>query len=203
MPPSRFPMHRPRRPAARGFTMLELMVGLAVAAILLRLAAPSVASIYRGNRVQTESSQFVSDMQYARSEAIRRGLPVTLCPSSDGSACIAKTAASANDWAQGWIVFHDQDGNGTVDSGDTVLRKRAAFTGGDTFVATDGSSNAIPRVTYNREGFTTTPNAAALFTLHTAATDTHATRCVTVDFGGRAAVISYGQKNLASTLTCN
>jgi type IV fimbrial biogenesis protein FimT len=77
-----------------------------------------------------------SDFRYARSEAIKRTNRVTICASSNGTSC---TGAGAL-WKNGWLVFVDENGNGTVDAGDVVLRVQDALLGITSIAALDGSS---------------------------------------------------------------
>jgi type IV fimbrial biogenesis protein FimT len=85
---------------ARGFTLLELMFTLTVAAVLLGIGVPSFVEIVRNNRATANINELSTAFSIARSEAIRRGANVTVCRSSDGAAC-------GTDWADGWIVFVD------------------------------------------------------------------------------------------------
>jgi type IV fimbrial biogenesis protein FimT len=164
---------------SRGFTLIELLITIALAGILTALAAPSMTSMVRGNRIQTEASSLIGDLQYARTEAIKRGQPVSVCPSSNGTACLA-----ANTWQSGWIIFNDLDGSGNIGTNDVVLRIRKQMTGGDTVVASPvPATNAI---TFNREGFTVgLGTATMMFQLHTADSNAKLTRCISVDLGGR------------------
>jgi len=136
-----------------GFTLTELMVVLAIVAILLTIGVPSYRYVTNSYRMSAEVNGLLGDLQYARSEAIKEGQTVTTCVSTNGTACTGGTA-----WASGWIVFSDPNGNATVDAGETVLRVQSPFTGRipDTF----GASNAVTAITYNREGF---PRTAAGF----------------------------------------
>ena len=117
-----------------GFTITELMVVVAIVAILMAIGVPSYRYITNSYRMSAEVNGLLGDLQYARSEAIKEGQTVTACVSTNGTACDG--GANIN-WASGWIVFSDPNGNAAVDAGDTVLRVQAAFTGRipDTFNA--------------------------------------------------------------------
>lgn len=91
-----------------GFSLIELLVTLAVASILLAMASPSLASFFRVNRIAGASNDVVLTLQLARAEAARRGRVVTACRSTDGATC-----ASGTDWGDGWIVFQDANASGT------------------------------------------------------------------------------------------
>lgn len=86
------------RAATGGFTLVELMVTLAVVGILAAVAVPAMTSLIAGNRLAGASSELTSSLQLARSEAIRRNAQVTICASSNGTTCSAST-----DWSR-WIV---------------------------------------------------------------------------------------------------
>ncbi|MFC3667512.1 GspH/FimT family pseudopilin [Uliginosibacterium paludis] len=97
------------------------MVTLAVAAILAGIAAPSMSSLIRQNRITSVTNDLVSAAMYARSEAILRGAQVVLCSTTDTSAS-SPTCAATDSWAGGWIVYIDTDGNGSKGVSETVLR---------------------------------------------------------------------------------
>jgi len=90
-------MRRASRPS--GFTLVELMVSLAVLAILLALAVPSFQNATLGARLSGYANDLLASTQLARSEAIKRNAPVTLCRSTDGTTC-----ATTGSWHVGWIV---------------------------------------------------------------------------------------------------
>lgn len=96
----------------RGFTLLEMMVTVAVAAILVTLAVPSFNEAMLGSKLNTQANNFVATVQLARSEAIKRNAPITLCASSNGTSC-----AATADWGVGWIVL----------SGANVLQRHEAL----------------------------------------------------------------------------
>ena len=86
----------------RGLTMIELMVTLSLLVILTSLAAPSFIQTIASTRVSSATNELLSTLALAKSEAIKRGSRMTVCPSTDGTSCTAGT-----NWANGWIVFND------------------------------------------------------------------------------------------------
>jgi type IV fimbrial biogenesis protein FimT len=114
-----------RRSASAGFTLIELMITLAVAASLVTLAVPSFNEAMLGSKLNTLSNNFVASAQLARSEAIKRNTAVTLCASSDGSTC---TGA----WGDGWVVLAT---DGTVISRQIPLPNGFRLSGDVTTIA--------------------------------------------------------------------
>lgn len=106
----------------RGFTLVELLVVLAVAAILLTMAVPGYAFLANASRLAAATNDLMTAVQLARSEAIKRGVRVTVCKSG-GSVTACDAAA---DWQSGWLVFVDTGAQGVVDGGDAVLWVRAS-----------------------------------------------------------------------------
>ncbi|BCR04648.1 hypothetical protein DESUT3_17170 [Desulfuromonas versatilis] len=90
---------------------------MSVAGILLAVAVPSFKEVISSNRETAEVNTLVSALNLARSEAVKRGTPVTLCQSSDGAGCTADGG-----YENGWLVFADPDGDGSVDGGEVILR---------------------------------------------------------------------------------
>ncbi|HEO8482048.1 MULTISPECIES: GspH/FimT family pseudopilin [Stenotrophomonas] len=99
-----------------GFTLVELMVTVAVLAILSTIAYPSFQSTIRSNRVATTTNELIASLALARSEAIKNTHGGAVCASTAGKEC------DGSSWTDGWMVWEDRNGNGSLDSGENVLR---------------------------------------------------------------------------------
>ncbi|KGK59470.1 MULTISPECIES: GspH/FimT family pseudopilin [Xanthomonas] len=99
----------------RGFTLVELLVTIAVVAVLAAIALPSFRGVIRSNQAATTANELVASLALARSEAIRSTRGGGICPSSDGTTC-------GGQWSSGWIAWSDANANGALDVGETVLR---------------------------------------------------------------------------------
>lgn len=114
----------------RGFTLVELMVTVAIAAILLAIAAPNFVSLSSSNAAESAATRLVDSLAYARSEAISRSTNVTVCSKSQAT----NTCSNANSWVNGWLIYIegefaggaagavDLDGEGSGNEDDLLLR---------------------------------------------------------------------------------
>lgn len=99
-----------------GFTLMELLTTMAVAALLASMAVPSFTTLSLNSKRVSSTNELVSAMHYARSSAVLRNARFTVCPTSNGTAC------EAVGWNQGWLAFADLNSDQAVNFGETVSR---------------------------------------------------------------------------------
>jgi type IV fimbrial biogenesis protein FimT len=174
-----------RRTTHAGFTMLELLMTIAIAAIVAMIAIPSFRYVTNSNRIAGEVNGLLGDLQFARAEAIKEGWNVTVCTSALGASCDGTTT-----WQSGWIVYSNPTGT-TIPTAGSILRIQSPFTGTDTFLA----SQAVSTVTFNREGYAPGIPALTVMTLHDSTASANWTRCVSVNLNGMAFTLKVGTVN--------
>ena len=108
---------------ARGFTAIELLVTIAILAVLATLAAPSFTPSLERWRVMQATEQLKSTLYFARSEAIKQGGDIVIQKLTNAQSQGCTLAPGSNDWGCGWIVCHDSNGNGTCNTGEPVLQR--------------------------------------------------------------------------------
>jgi len=106
-----------------GFGLLELMLSMAILAILLSLAIPSFGSLLARNGVSSQSNELLQALYYARSSAISRQSVVHVCPLDPQipNTCQTKFKSKAS-WSDGWLIYVDKNGNSNLDKNDVILR---------------------------------------------------------------------------------
>ena len=111
-----------------GFTLIELIVTMAVISIVLLTGIPALTQMTTSNRLVSQINSIAGSLALARSEAIKTGSVVTLCASNDGATC-----NEATNWENGWIIFTDKDRDDTVDAGvDAIINIQEGLGGGST-----------------------------------------------------------------------
>ena len=143
--------------AQAGFTLLELMLVVAIGSILLAIAVPAMGNFIRNSRITGAANDVMAALHFTRSEAVKRRLPVTLCTSTSAVTDVNPTCA-ASPMLTGWIAFVDTNQSGQRDAGEVVLLQHEAM---NNQITARSSVNPF-RVTYLLNGFALNPNAAQL-----------------------------------------
>jgi len=132
---------------ASGFTLIELMIVLAIAATLLVMVVPSFQNQILNSRMSAATSDLLGSFMSAKAESSGRSDFVTVCKRNvAGSGCV-----TSGNWDQGWLTFVDSDGDGVVDGGEQIIQIHRALPEGTTARGTAQIANLI---TYRPNGMT-------------------------------------------------
>ena len=139
-----------RKSARRGFTLIEMMIVLVVLAITVALGAPMMQTQLHQNRLRSESSRLLGAINLARSEAVMRNMPVSLCPSAMAATGEPKCSGT---YSGGWIVFANANKDRVVDPGsDHVLQVFGALPLGYRLTNRAGKREAFELINYLADG---------------------------------------------------
>jgi type IV fimbrial biogenesis protein FimT len=166
-----------------GFSIIEFLMAMLIVAIIAAIGIPSFKYVTASNRISSEINGLLADLRFARVEAIKEGLPVTVCASTDGLTC--NGSAGGGVWTSGWIIFSDPSSNQTPPNAASVLRVQPALNvaynySTDTLTETVNNTYAV---TFNRQGFgSSIPTTANIVTmeLHSTPLNTAWTRCLAI-----------------------
>jgi type IV fimbrial biogenesis protein FimT len=134
--------------AAAGFTLVELLITIAILSIVLAIAIPNIST--GRSLVLNQAKEFNSALQYARNEAVNQSRAVVVCPTDDAGEAVPECDAT---WHSGWVVYVDLDSDGAPSAGE-VLRRHIALKGGVTITG----NPVVAAVTFDNQGFTATPS---------------------------------------------
>jgi len=125
-----------------GFTLVELLITIAVLAVVIAIGVPSLNRYAENNRSTAQVNLVSGTLSLARSEAIKRGVKVVVCSSNDTTNA-SPTCSGSNAWQNGWIIFADSDDNGSYDASnqnDALLAVNNGLNGGLTMKVTANDS---------------------------------------------------------------
>lgn len=131
----------------RGFTLIELLFVVAIGILLATIGVPSYQNLVKSGRMTASVNNVVTAIQLTRSEASKRGIAVTLCPSSDSQ---DDDAGCSGDWHDGYIAFVDLNANGTREGGEELVLAEGPASGQIFINASDTLDDGI---TYGGDGF--------------------------------------------------
>lgn len=134
--PHMYPFVSYKTPLVRnkGFTFIELIITLTVAGILLALAVPGMNNFIQDERLSGQANELVADLNTARSEAIKRGINITICKQDSSVAVPQCNTNASTPWTGGRVMFIDTTTGttGQIDTAETVLRNKQALSGNNT-----------------------------------------------------------------------
>ena len=134
-----------------GYTLLELLITLALIALIFAFALPSMTTFNQNDRLTTNINTLIGHLAYARSEAVKRSVQVSVCASNDGATC-------SGGWDDGWIVFIDADSDNAFTAGEEVIRTHQDLGGNNTLTPTGIGTQVI----YDNRGFVTAASVGSL-----------------------------------------
>ncbi len=127
-----------------GYTLVEMLVVMALGTILLSIAVPSMTAMLSAQRSNAAGSSFLASLNLARAEAIKRNARVVMCKSAGGLSCDL-----AGGWNQGRITFHDSNNNAALDVDEQVIERHGAMPEG---LSLTGNTQVANYVSYSASG---------------------------------------------------
>lgn len=167
-----------------GFTLLELLVTVAILVILAGVAVPSFQDTMIRNNIESQIGDLQRSLSYARSEAVSRGARVSICRSSSATTC-----GAGSSWSDGWLVFVDNNTagvHGQVDAGEEVIKVHEALKGATSLTLSDGADKDF--IQYNSRGLISDDSALSngSFSLCKSGESVKYARALIVTITGRA-----------------
>jgi type IV fimbrial biogenesis protein FimT len=160
--------------ALHGFSLVELMAVIAIAAILLTIGVPSFSVLLEKQRMTTTVNELFAALNLARSEAIQRGTRVDLVP------------VDGNNWSNGWLVLIDDNGNQKADAGEKIIFTHGAVAAGIS-ITSNFVDDAVKYVAYNGTGRTRTNGDSQVTQVgHFLLQSANLNRRIVLNFLGRA-----------------
>jgi type IV fimbrial biogenesis protein FimT len=120
----RYAADRPRRAITHGFTIIEIITAMVIIGVICAMAVPSFQGMLAGQKVASASNDLFAALNLTRTEAIQRGLSVTLGP------------VTAGDWSRGWVIYIDADHNQTQNGSEKTIYSHPAAGVGITIAST-------------------------------------------------------------------
>lgn len=141
---------------SQGFSLIELMVTIAIVGIMAAIGMPSLQTTLQNNNMTALHNELLAALSFTRNTAITRGSSATLCKANLASNGCAATTAS---WENGWIIFPDNNNDGVVDAGETILSIKNDL---PKDISINYSRNSS-RITYGAQGYSIGFNGNFMF----------------------------------------
>nr|WP_315488077.1 GspH/FimT family pseudopilin [uncultured Rhodoferax sp.] len=173
-----------------GFTLIELLVVVAIVAILTGLAVPSFTTMMMKRSVQGAALSLVSDLRFARSEALRRSITVSVCSLAAGST--STCSGSPANWQGGWMVFVDTGGTkGSWDAGEEIIRVQQPPSNIATIQNAVSAASTMNAFTYEANGIAKAANGT-LIVKPTRDSSAYNDRVICISIAGRPSLGAEG-----------
>ena len=144
----------------KGLTLVEMMLALVVLAVVATISAPTLRGLLQGNQLRLESHRLLAALNLARSEAILRNQPVSLCPSPMARTGVASCSGT---YEGGWLVYTNLDRDKVIDTGtDEVIQVFEEMAPGYRLTNRSGTRTAFELINYLPDG-TSRSNRTFLF----------------------------------------
>lgn len=169
-----------KRRSSAGFTLVELMVVLALLGVLLAVAAPAFSGVVNSMRLSTTANALFSSLLLARSEAIKRNSRAVVCKSATALAC-----TSIGSWEQGWIVFHDANNNAALDVGEAVISREQGVPDSIRMTGNSPVANYVSYTSVGSASYTSGAFQAGTFTACVQSASATEARQIVINISGR------------------
>ncbi|MBX3654476.1 MAG: GspH/FimT family pseudopilin [Ramlibacter sp.] len=174
--------------AQRGFTLVELLITVAIVSLLLTMAIPSFSGLLARRSLSAAMSDLAADFRFARVEALRRSATVSICRSANGTSC-----ATSGSWGNGWIIFSDVSPVSVppaIGTGDSIIRVHDSTSGVASILGASGA-DPLTGVTYQATGWARAVGQTFVFTPASSASSL-GTRLMCLSNQGRPSVRAQG-----------
>ena len=159
-----------------GFTLLELLITLSIAAILLAVGVPSFVTFIDNNRATSQANDLLYSFNMARSEATKRGVEVRV------------VAVSGSNWSAGWNLVADTNNDSDYLDNSDILMQWQALTGNGSLAVVATNSPTDTYVAFTSRGTLSPSNASFVFTLEPGDCDAVDSRIISLQPSGRTSV---------------